>query len=191
MDKNGFVRNDEEYSSVDKQYEFLDMPKSKYHNPKLQAAEQEVLDQLYRGWLHYWNHESRADFHNGMNGARRFYDFDQMLSYDMFGNTIRGNFNEHFESIFPYWNDGQMEFKDLEITALAEDFAYSTMIQHTWGSAGGTPFSTAFRRTGIARRNAQGEWRWIHEHLSFPTDMKTKQADFTALLDPGKGFKLQ
>ncbi|KAJ5639612.1 uncharacterized protein N7484_007474 [Penicillium longicatenatum] len=89
-DKNGFVRDDKSYESIQKQYDFLAMPKSKYHDPELAVAEQEVLDQLY-----------------------------QMLSYDMFGNTIRGNFNEHFESIFPYWNDGQIEFKDLKITALS------------------------------------------------------------------------
>jgi ketosteroid isomerase-like protein len=127
-----------------------------------------------------------------MGGARRFYDFPQMLSYDMFGNTIRGGFKEHFESIFPYWNDGQMEFKDLEITAVSPDFAYSTMIQHTWGTAGGVPFDTAFRRTGIARKSPRdGKWRWVHEHLSFPVDMKTQKADFTASLAPTKGFKLK
>ncbi|OCL12745.1 hypothetical protein AOQ84DRAFT_352372 [Glonium stellatum] len=161
-----------------------------YHNPEFATEEQEVLDQLYRGWLHYWNEESRADYHNGMVGARRFYDFPEMLSYDMFGNTIRGSFNEHFEAIFPYWNDGYMEYKDLEITVLSKEFAYSTMIQHTWGTAGGTPFDTAFRRTGIARKN-EGRWRWIHEHLSFPAGMMTKMADFTASLDPEEAFKLQ
>ncbi|KAJ2898109.1 uncharacterized protein MKZ38_004168 [Zalerion maritima] len=183
MDQNGFVKNDAEYSSVAKQYEFLQMPPSK--------EEQEVLDQLYRGWLHYWNHESREDFHHGMKGARRFYDFDQMLSYDMFGNTIRGGFETHFNSIFPYWNDGQMEFKDMEVTAISKEWAYSTMIQHTWGSAGGVQFDTAFRRTGIARKNLEnGEWRWVHEHLSFPADMKTGKADFTASLDPVEATKL-
>ncbi|KAJ5982943.1 hypothetical protein N7481_005042 [Penicillium waksmanii] len=102
------------------------------------------------------------------------------------------NLKKHFESIFPYWNDGQMEFKDLEITALSRDYTYSTMIQHTWGTAGGTPFDTAFRRTGIAHRSPEdGKWRWIHEHLSFPVDMKTQKGDFTASLDPGEGFKLQ
>ncbi|KAF2179300.1 hypothetical protein K469DRAFT_694226 [Zopfia rhizophila CBS 207.26] len=171
MDGNGFVKDD-------------------YHNPALAKEEQEVLDQLYRGWLHYWNHESRADFANGMVGARRFYDFEDMLSYDMFGNTIRTRFNKHFESIFPYWNDGHMEFKDIEITALSKEYTYSTMIQHTWGTAGSVPFDTAFRRTGIARKNENGEWRWIHEHLSFPTDMKSKMADFTASLDPLKATKL-
>ncbi|KAL1618955.1 hypothetical protein SLS56_010326 [Neofusicoccum ribis] len=171
MDERGFVKDD-------------------YHKPALVKEEQEVLDQLYRGWLHYWNHESRADYHKGMVGARRFYDFPDMLSFDMFGNTSRGSFNEHFESIFPYWNDGNMEFKDVEVTVLSPEYAYSTMIQHTWGSAGGVPFDTAFRRTGIARKNEAGEWKWIHEHLSFPTDMKTKEADFTASLDPLKATKM-
>ncbi|KAI8295443.1 hypothetical protein K4K56_012078 [Colletotrichum sp. SAR 10_98] len=166
MDSNGFVKDD--------QFIFLQMPASKYHKPNLAKEEQEVMDQLYRGWLHYWNHDSREDYHRGMPGARRFYDFDDMVSYDMFGNT----------------NDGQMEYKDIEITALSEEYAYSTMIQHTWGTAGGVPFDTAFRRTGIARKNSEGQWKWIHEHLSFPTDIATKQADFTSSLDPLKATKL-
>ncbi|KAL1631252.1 hypothetical protein SLS54_000011 [Diplodia seriata] len=190
MDEKGFVKDDASYSSAEKQYEFLHMSPSKYHNPAFAKEEQEVLDQLYRGWLHYWNHDSREDFKNGMVGARRFYDFDDMLSYDMFGSTARTKFDGHFQSIFPYWNDGNMAFKDIEITALSPEFAYSTMVQHTWGTAGGVPFDTAFRRTGVARKNKAGEWKWIHEHLSFPTDMKTRQADFTANLDPLKATKM-
>lgn len=80
-----------------------------------------------------------------------------MLYHDMFGNTDRGGLNAHFESIFPYWNDGNMEFKDIEITSLSPQYAYSIMIQHTWGMAGGVPFDTAFRRTGIACKNEDGE----------------------------------
>jgi len=155
----------------------------------LKQAEEECLKQLYLGWLHYWNHESKADAVNRMDGSRRFYDFDEMLSYDMFGNTERDRFHEHFDAIFPYWNDGQMEYKDLEITAVSEDMTYSTMIQHTWGTAGGVPFSTAFRRTGIARKR-DGRWKWVHEHLSFPVDMNTQKADFTASLKPEEAFKL-
>ncbi|KAK9383377.1 uncharacterized protein V2V93DRAFT_364965 [Kockiozyma suomiensis] len=190
MNSEGFVKEDEEYSSINETYKFLHMPKSKCHDPELIKAENEVLEQLYVGWLHYWNKESMHDVVNGMDGARRFYDFEEMLSYDMFGNTERGNFKSHFDSIFPYWNDGQMEYKDIEITALSPIYAYSTMIQHTWGSAGGTPFSTAFRRTGIARKK-DGKWKWIHEHLSFPCDMNTQKADFTASLKPEEAFKLQ
>lgn len=63
-------------------------------------------------------------------------------------------------------------------------------IQHTWGTAGGTPFDTTFRRTGIAKKR-DGKWKWIHEHLSYPVDMKTGKADFTCGLDPTKAFKLQ
>ncbi|KAK1634556.1 hypothetical protein BDP81DRAFT_462930 [Colletotrichum phormii] len=154
------------------------MPVSKYHKEELVKEEQEVMDQLYRGLLHYWNKESRKDYHNGMVGTRRFYDFDDMLSYDMFGNTIRGSFKEHFDSVFLYWNNGNMEFKDIEITALSKEYAYSTMIQHTWGTAGNVPKN-------------EGQWKWIHEHLSFPTDMATKAADFTSTLDPLKATKMK
>ncbi|KAI9839497.1 MAG: hypothetical protein M1819_002122 [Sarea resinae] len=199
----GWVQDDKEYSSVDAELKLLDMPKSRYwnrrltysalsiqdHDPRFKKEEEEVLE-FYKGWLHYWNHISRHDAKNGMAGAREFYDFDEALSYDMFGNTNRGRFSEHFEAIFPYWVDGHMEYKDLEITVVSPDFAYSTMLQHTWGTAGGSAFDTAFRRTGIAKKR-DGKWKWIHEHLSFPVDMKTRQGDFTASLKPEDAFKLQ
>jgi ketosteroid isomerase-like protein len=82
-----------------------------------------------------------------------------------------------------------MTMEDLEITVHSKDFAYSTMIQHTWGTAGGTKFDTAFRRTGVAKKNEEGKWKWIHEHLSFLADMKTKKADFTASLAAEEGCK--
>lgn len=56
-----------------------------------------------------------------MSGARSFYDFNQLLSYDMFGNTELGKSNEHFKAIFPSWGDGQMDFKDIVITCLSKD----------------------------------------------------------------------
>jgi hypothetical protein len=43
-------------------------------------------------------------------------------------------------TIFTFWGDGQMDFKDIVITCLSKDSAFSTMIQHAWGTAGGTPF---------------------------------------------------
>lgn len=152
-------------------------------------AEQEALDQLYRGWMHYMAYEAKAD---GMAGARRFYDFPDMMSFDLFGNMARGSFHEHFEVVFPYYRDQSVEFKDLEITALSRDFTYSTMVQHMWGTAGGEPFDTTFRRTAIAHRSQEdGKWRWIHEHLSFPVDMKTQKADLTASQNPDDAFKFQ
>jgi ketosteroid isomerase-like protein len=84
-----------------------------------------------------------------------------------------------------------MDFKDIEIVfALSKDSAYSTMTQHTWGTAAGTPFDTAFRRTGTAKKK-DGKWKWIYEHFSYPAYIKTGKADFTASLDPQKAFKLQ
>jgi ketosteroid isomerase-like protein len=84
-----------------------------------------------------------------------------------------------------------MDFKDIEIVvALSKDSAYSTMTQHTWGTAAATPFDTAFRRTGIAKKK-DGKWKWIHEHLLYLAYIKMGKADFTVSLDPQKAFKLQ
>ncbi|OQU97042.1 SnoaL-like domain-containing protein [Cladophialophora immunda] len=160
----------------------------KDHKPEFEKEEQEILEQLYKGWLRYWNKESMHD--PGAGKSRRFYDFDEMLSYDMFGTTLRGRFNEHFENVFPYYVDGQMEYKDLEIVVLSPTHAYSTCYQHTWGKAGGDPFNITFRRTGIARKK-DGQWKWIHEHLSFPVNMATGQADYNCESKALESFKFQ
>jgi ketosteroid isomerase-like protein len=126
----------------------------------------------------------------GAEKSRRFYDFDQMLSYDMFGSTPRGKFIEHWSAVFPYYVDGQIEYKDLEINVITPDFAWSTCTQHTWGKAGGDPFSITFRRTGISRK-IDGEWKWVHEHLSFPVNMATNKADTTGSTNALESFKFQ
>lgn len=126
----------------------------------------------------------------GAQQSKRFYDFEEMLSYDMFGTTVRGHFNDHWSNVFPYYVDGQMEYKDLEIIVLSPTHAYSTCSQHTWGKAGGDSFDITFRRTGVAKKK-NGTWKWIHEHLSFPVNMATRLADYdgeTAALD---SFKFQ
>ncbi len=63
-------------------------------------------------------------------------------------------------------------------------------IQHTWGTAGGTPFDTTLQRTGIAKK-INAKWNLINEHLSYPADTKTGEEDFTCGLNPTKAFKLQ
>ncbi|KIW75335.1 hypothetical protein Z517_10076 [Fonsecaea pedrosoi CBS 271.37] len=179
---------DEEYQDIDKTLGFLNMPKSTDHKAEFAKEEEEILEQLYKGWLRYWNKESMHD--PGANQSRRFYDFKEMLSYDMFGTTIRGKFNEHFENVFPYYVDGQMEYKDLEIVVLSPTHAFTTCYQHTWGKAGGDPFNITFRRTGIARKQ-DGQWKWIHEHLSFPVNMATRQADYNCESNALESFKFQ
>jgi hypothetical protein len=196
----------EEYSSIDKTFDFLHLPRSTVgithmyqalrrcsyltqdHKAEFAKEEEEILEQLYKGWLRYWNKESMHD--PGANHSRRFYDFEEMLSYDMFGTTLRGKFIEHFENVFPYYVDGQMEYKDLEIVVLSPTHAFSTCYQHTWGKAGGEPFNITFRRTGIARKK-DGQWKWIHEHLSFPVNMATRQADFNCDSNALDSFKFQ
>jgi hypothetical protein len=126
----------------------------------------------------------------GANASRRFYNFEEMLSFDMFGTTSRGELIKYFESVFPYYVDGQMEYKDLEIIVLSPTHAYSTCYQHTWGSAGGDPFNITFRRTGIAKKK-EGKWQWIHEHLSFPVNMATLKADITGDTKALDSFKFQ
>jgi ketosteroid isomerase-like protein len=104
--------------------------------------------------------------------------------------TPRGptTFKEHFEETFPYFANAKVDFKDLEIVATSKDSAYSTMVQRLRGkSADGKGFEMTYRISAILIKQ-DGTWRWVHEHVSFPVNMATREADFTSSIDPKKSF---
>ncbi|KAI9833633.1 MAG: hypothetical protein M1819_003586 [Sarea resinae] len=179
----GWVQDAAQYENIDKVMEFLSFPPANYHDPALKQYEEEILA-VHKKWLHYWNHESLADAPNGLKGCRDYYNADQTVSFDMFGNSTRGQFGSHFDEIFPYIADGKMAWKDLEVTACSPTFGFSHMYQHTWGTAAdGKKFDTSFRLTDVLKKT-DGKWQVVHEHVSFPINMATQKADFTNTIDP-------
>ncbi|PMD17207.1 hypothetical protein NA56DRAFT_708086 [Hyaloscypha hepaticicola] len=63
MKKNGFVKDAVRHTQSLAEWD---------HNPEWKFQEQEILDQLSKGWLQYWNRESVKDAVNGVAGARSF-----------------------------------------------------------------------------------------------------------------------
>ena len=54
------------------------------------------------------------------------------------------------------------------------------MIQRMYGkTAEGDAFDFRFRLTSLLRKT-EGKWKYIHEHFSFPIDMKTQKGDLTS-----------
>ncbi|WYZ42294.1 hypothetical protein EsH8_V_001189 [Colletotrichum jinshuiense] len=75
--------------------------------------------------------------------------------------------------------NAQVLFRDLEVTAAAPDFVHTTQMQNFKGeTTDGHKFEYSYRLTQFIRKTDSG-WKIVHEHLSFPCDMKTGVADFS------------
>ena len=98
--------------------------------------------------------------------------FDVMTPREFNGREFR----DHFVELAANYS-GKVEVIDLRVDATAE-MAFSSCIQHTWGTApNGQPFDMSFRVTDCLKKIG-GKWKIVHEHVSFPIDMKTGKADF-------------
>ncbi|KAK5259734.1 hypothetical protein LTR20_010673 [Exophiala xenobiotica] len=153
--------------------EKLSMPPSKFHDPELATEEQEILEH-YKEWIHF-NH---TDFGN-KERAKSFYDLPETMFYDLMKQIPRGGFGAHYDSIDAYYDDSHLAIKDLEIVAVSKDFGYATTLQRYWGTGtDGNEFSFTFRMTCLLRK-INGQWKWIHEHVSFPADLESGKSDWT------------
>ncbi|KEF51082.1 uncharacterized protein A1O9_12864 [Exophiala aquamarina CBS 119918] len=115
----------------------------------------------------------------------------ETLYFDLMGITPRGHFDTAYDKIGPYFASANIAYKDLEVTAVTNDFGYSTMVQHYWGkTSDGNEFDFTYRVTAMFRRIG-GKFKWIHEHLSFPVDIASRKADFSSELDAMKSLYVQ
>ncbi|OQV03075.1 SnoaL-like domain-containing protein [Cladophialophora immunda] len=155
------------------------------HKPELYQEEQEILNHIC-GWSHVMN----KLFHQSIEPGRRFYDFDDAMTYDIYGFTPRGGMLEHYNQTFHYFSNSRFEMKDLEPVATSKASGYITMMQRLVGgtSDDGNKFEMTYRITYILAK-IDGAWKFIHEHVSFPTDMSTMKADPTCTIDPLKAFR--
>ena len=99
---------------------------------------------------------------------------DAMLLWDiMLPTQYRGSsFRKHFVEIGNQFQDGKVEFLDMEVTA-DENLAFVTSFQHFAGiGKDGKPFDMTMRVTDCLRK-ANGKWRIVHEHVSIPLDSAT------------------
>jgi len=114
-----------------------------------------------------------------------------MTIFDLMGATNRPNFRQHYDKVTLYLADAQVAFKDLEIVAVSETFAYVTALERYWGKAAdGNDFDLVFRITSLMQKTGQG-WQYVHEHYSFPVDMATKMADFSSGINVADALALK
>lgn len=114
-----------------------------------------------------------------------------MMVFDLMGSTNRPAFRAHYDKVTLYLKDAHVAFKDLEVVAVSETFAYITAVERYWGTAAdGNEFDLRFRITSLMQKNDQHGWQYIHEHYSFPVDMATKVADFSSGVEGAEGVTL-
>jgi ketosteroid isomerase-like protein len=107
------------------------------------------------------------------------------------GTVARPGFDAHYDKITPYLSSAHVEMKDLEINAVTPEFAYTTCLQHFSGTAAdGIPFEFTFRATSVLRK-VGGEWKYVHEHFSFPVNMSTMLGDRTSGQDVSKNIEFK
>lgn len=155
------------------------------HKPELKQEEQEILD-FFNDWQRYCKYQ----FNKDPDAGKKFYDVPEVMYHDLMGNGARGDFEEHYDRIGPYLANAQIAYKDLEITAVSKEFGYATMIQRYWGKTKDEiDFDFKYRIIGLVAKT-NGKWLWVHEHISFPVDLKTRIADFEGGLHPKEALYL-
>lgn len=145
-----------------------------YHDPALRDVEQDLLDH-WKNFLRFCNHVCHQD----PDAGKKLYDLHEITDFDIMGTLHRPGFVKHYDNITPYLGNAKVWTADMEITAVTPEFGYVTCLQKFVGtSSDGIPFEFVFRGTSILRK-VGGEWKYVHEHFSFPVDMATKVADPT------------
>ncbi|VUC32625.1 unnamed protein product [Clonostachys rosea] len=168
-------KKETDFTTVDALHKDLSNPSSKYHDPELAATEEEILE-FYRRFGNFLNHVSHTDVPAGKN----FFELKDYSIFDLMGTVSRPNLEAHYDHITPYLGKTNQQFREVEIVAVTKDFGYITAVQRVDGTAAdGEPYDFSFRSTSLVRKVDGGEWKYVHEHYSFPVDMATKIADFT------------
>jgi ketosteroid isomerase-like protein len=76
-------------------------------------------------------------------------------------------------------NKIKVDFLELQVISDGK-LALARSVQHLTGeNANGKPIDVIFRNTDIWRK-ANGQWKLIHTHASFPVDLRTGKADMAS-----------
>jgi ketosteroid isomerase-like protein len=86
--------------------------------------------------------------------------------------AVRADFQNFFETM----KNPKVEFVSMHVVTDGT-MALANSVQHFTGSdKSGKPIDMTFRVTDVWQRQ-NGQWKIIHTHVSFPTDMATGKAD--------------
>jgi ketosteroid isomerase-like protein len=91
--------------------------------------------------------------------------------------AVRGDFQNFFDTV----KNPKVEFVSLHVVTDGK-MALANSVQHFTGTdKSGKPADMTFRVTDVWQKQ-EGQWKMIHTHVSFPTDMASGKADMQSKL---------
>lgn len=140
--------------------------------------EQEIVDLEKK-----LEHSINTAFNQDPGDALKYFDTVKMRFFDAMPHEGGhfGGLEIPSENFVPHWYEiapkfvGIIQFMALQPHACG-DVGFVSMIQFYRGrTREGQEFEMALRATdGLRKQN--GEWKIVHEHLSFPVDLETREA---------------
>jgi ketosteroid isomerase-like protein len=91
--------------------------------------------------------------------------------------AVRADFQNFFDTV----KNPKVEFVSLHVVTDGK-MALANSVQHFTGTdKSGKPADMTFRVTDVWQKQ-EGQWKMIHTHVSFPTDMASGKADMQSKL---------
>ena len=112
--------------------------------------------------------------------AKKYWDScDDVVLFDIMGppREFAGQkaLHDHMEE-FAGFKDVKVDFLELKVISDGKLALARSVVHMTGKDSTGKPFEITFRQTDVWRKT-NGQWKLIHEHASYPIDMKTGKAD--------------
>jgi len=88
------------------------------------------------------------------------------------------------KAIHDHWavwqsKDVKIDFRELKVISDGKLALARSVVHMTGKDSTGKPFEITFRQTDVWRKT-HGQWKLVHEHASYPIDMKTGKADMAS-----------
>ena len=135
---------------------------------------------------------SRAVEAKDPQAVRQCFAADKFRAFDLLPPLEYGDFDEYmslwqmcFESM-----KGPMQYEYKELCVQAdEDVAFASGLIRMAGDMGEGKVSETYIRSTLGLRKFDGQWRIMHEHTSYPTDMESGKA--LGQLKPGEAYDMK
>ena len=104
---------------------------------------------------------------------------DNVMLFDVM--TPR-EFNKAIHDHWAEWSrlkDVKIEFTELKVFSDGNLAVALSVLHLTGKNANGSPVDITFRQADVWRKT-NGQWKLIHEHASYPVDLKTGKADMAS-----------
>ncbi|XP_014558752.1 hypothetical protein COCVIDRAFT_14178 [Bipolaris victoriae FI3] len=91
--------------------------------------------------------------HTDTEAGKDFFELKDYSIFDLMGTVLQPNLEPHYDHITPYLGKINQQFREVEIVAVTETFAYITAVQRVDGTAAdGSLYDMSYRLTSLVRK---------------------------------------